>query len=55
MSVTSQLRRQRRENLLAVAHIRKQTTRTGKHALGRIHITAADRRIPKRLIAKAGR
>lgn len=52
MSVKSQLRRDRREALLAVAHIKKQTTRTGKHALGRVHITKWDRRIPKRLTTK---
>ena len=55
MSVTSQVRRQRREALLLVAHIKERTTRTGKHALGRVHIAAWDSRIPKRLLKKATR
>lgn len=52
MSVKSLKRRQRREKLLAVAHIRATTQRTGKHALQREHITPGDTRIPKRLLKK---
>lgn len=52
MSVKSRKRQHRREELLAVAHIKAQTTRTGKHALGRVHVAAWDRRIPKRLVKK---
>ena len=50
MSVKSQLRRDRRNELLAVAHIKNGTTRTGKHALGRVPVVKWDRRIPKHLL-----